>query len=317
MADRSHEKKVFMKEIYSYQKTNSIIFSVAFCMVTVLSFYVYQQVNIYLLPTTSATIVDIESGSYQYDRKVCNSNSKINRSQNCTNVTIERPIKFLTLEYNVDGRARTFTSSFYGYENFSVGDSLPINFYQNNPNLFIPSISKIKFMSFVLLLGFAAILRWLLHSYQANRIKADKSILNINTCYKELTASNKYAQVTGIFSSILYICTLFFDAYIMLIAVTVLIVPVLIAFAYFLFVTKFFVQFVAKSTEGTVVKSALYVWCASTVATTFIALDFSESIETYGPDSIMIQLALSAFFFTSLFKIKKLAHKKSRGQPMV
>jgi hypothetical protein len=306
MVNKSHEKKVFMKDIYSYQKTNSILFSVAFCVVGILSFYIYQQTSIYLLPTKNAIIVAIQSDTYEFERLACSNHTIGGAPPNCTNVTIERPMVNLTLKYKENGVSRSFSSTFYGYghEPLKVGDSMPINFYQNKPNLLIPSISRILFMSFVLLLGLASLFRWLLHSYQASQIIARQPNINIKSRYKERGASNDYAQLTGIFSCILYIFTIIFDAHILLILIAVLLVPALTTLAYVFFIARFLPKFGDKFGGS----SAVFVWLASVLIAIFISIGSATSIEIYAPDSITIQLVLSALYFISLFNVKKLAH---------
>ena len=295
MAIESQKNKVSLEDIQRYQNTNSLLFYVAFCLAAVLSIYTFQQVTSYLLPTTRATIVEIESGSYKVKRQICQNLDGSHKRTKCNTVTLDRPKHDLKLEYKIDGEIHRFSETFYENKHFRVGKSMMINFYQGKPNFSIPSTSRVIFIFVVLILGLVTSFRWILHSYQANRIMENQPNMDIKSRFKELRLSNGFALSTGLISFTLCIFVYVFDSNTVLVTITTVSAAMFITLAYVSFVAKFAPDLVKN----------YWVPLAICMITGMLAMHFTN--RTNLPDGTIIQIALVGAYFISLFNVKKLA----------
>lgn len=290
--------------ITNFQKINSRLFYIGLAMVVILSIYAYMQVTNYTLPRTNTTITKIQSSADLYNKLLCHPNvSGVMNNKKCENVTLQRTMRKLTFEYNIDGIPHSFDSTFYdnAHKNSVLGDSIPINFYQNKHNLSIPSTSRIIFILSVLFLGVAALFRWVMLSYWENRVIENHPDIDLKSRFEHRWNSNVFPHLIGMLCFAIYLFTFLFEANIILKLTIIVLFPIIIARGYYNLTVWFSAEFTSE-----IEKNTLYVGIVVALVAVFITM-FTGLIEVFSVDKAITRVILCAVYFISLFELKKLA----------
>lgn len=302
--EEKYRPEATITNIDNYQQVNSLLFYIALAVVLILSIYTYAQVTNYSLPRTNTTITEIKNSTDLYNKLSCRPNvSGTTNQRKCKNVMLQRSMRKLTFEYSTDEKTHSFSSTFYGntHKNSVLGDSIPINFYQNKRNLLIPSTSRIVFILSVLFLGIAALFRWLLLSYRANRVTENQPDIDLKSRFEQRWNSNFFARLTGMLCFTIYLFTFLFDANTILKLTITTLFPIIIARGYFHLTVRFSAEFTSE-----IKKNALQVGAVTALVTVCITM-FTGLVEIYSVDTTIVPIILSAVYFISLFEVKRLA----------